>query len=331
MEEPNVVEGHMQALTPRRQETQHNTNLRHLPGVNDSRNYIMITQDILDAFKDRVVKSHKVNLKLNPVRHRNSRRPVVSRRHIPPVPTELSHALLSKSHTSFDLRDFVRNRPVKVFVDDITKYNTSASEIASGSGQEFPEMLKRKPTLLKSSSKLSDSAIKRSMESGDEDGDFPDNIIETVARANTMHVSHAPVLPEIRAAPCPIHVKQNHVRNVTEETNEILSGNVKHLKPNKKDRKTHPIKSISIQQNPASQDNVTRNRVDINVRIPEQFPASTKAPALPKNMSSKDYVMTWLLHGSAPQGSNHFPEIIPSQAKTKSKTKHTPRTHFTDE
>lgn len=169
----------------------------------------------------------------------------------------------------------------------------------------------------------------RSMESGDEDGGVPDDIIERVARANTMHVSHAPVLPEIRAAPCPIHVKQNKGRPV-EEAPESLSGHFKDIKTQKKNRQTHPIRSITIQQNSPSQDNVTKNRVDINVRIPEQFPTH-KPPALPKHMSSKDYVMTWLIHGSAPQGSNHFPEIIPSKVKTKSKTKITPRNLNTNE
>lgn len=178
--------------------------------------------------------------------------------------------------------------------------------------------------------KLEDIEDLWGMESGDEDGEFPDKIIETVARANTMHVTHAPVLPEIRAAPCPIHVKQNTPRGGMEETADSFIGNSKETKSYRKNRETHPIKCISIQQNSPSQNNTVRNRMDINVRIPEQFPTS-KAPALPKNMSSKDYVMTWLIHGSAPQGSNHFPEIIPSQMKTKSKSKYTPRKTYTDE
>lgn len=158
------------------------------------------------------------------------------------------------------------------------------------------------------------------MESGDEDGGIPDNIIEKVARANNMDLSHAPVLPEIRAAPCPMHAKGDHVRSVVDETTNSIIGSV--TKPQRRNRHMHPTKSISMQQNHTSHDHaqVRGNRFDINVRIPEQFP-TTKSPALPKNMSSKDYVMTWLIHGSAPPGSNHFPEIIPSQNKVKNKSK----------
>lgn len=143
----------------------------------------------------------------------------------------------------------------------------------------------------------------------DEGNDLPDDAIDTVARVNVMHTEHAPILPEIRAAPCPIHVKQ-------QSSGQTL----------RSPRRTLPlqtVKNVTIaQSNPSQFNSATTkgHRIDINVRIPEQFPS--KAPALPKNMSSKDYVMTWLIHGSEPQGSNHFPEIVPN---LKTRTKASPR------
>lgn len=168
------------------------------------------------------------------------------------------------------------------------------------------------------------------MESEDEDGGIPDNIIEKVARANSMYLNHAPVLPEIRAAPCPMHVKRDNVRSVVDETPDSIIGNLS--KSQRRNRHVHQTKSMLMQQNHTSQDNVQvrGNRFDLNVRIPEQFP-TTKSPALPKHMSSKDYVMTWLMHGSAPTGSNHFPEIIPNENKVKNKSKLTPRKTYTSE
>lgn len=147
------------------------------------------------------------------------------------------------------------------------------------------------------------------MDSGDEGNDIPDDVIETVARVNTMHIEHAPVLPEIRAAPCQIHSKP------------LSNGQT--LKSPRKSMPLNTLKNVSFSHSNASQLNgVTKgHRIDINVRIPEQFPS--KQPSLPKNMTSKDYVMTWLIHGSDPQGFNHFPEIIPNNSRTR--TKVTPR------
>lgn len=158
MDEANGAEGlHVHAVSsPRQPKTQHGSNFRHLPVIKDTRDYIMITQDILDAFKERVVKSHKVNLKLNPARAKSSRRAALTRRHEAPVSTDKSLLLYSKSHTSYDLQ--VRHRPVKVFVDDITKHNADTSEYTSSSGRrEFQDLLKKKPAI----SRVSDVGIKR--------------------------------------------------------------------------------------------------------------------------------------------------------------------------
>ncbi|KAL4236830.1 hypothetical protein ACF0H5_005217 [Mactra antiquata] len=164
-----------------------------------------------------------------------------------------------------------------------------------------------------------------SLDSGDDVGGFPEDIIETVARANTAHVSNPTVLPEIKAAPCPIHVKRDPKKTGVEESHYWLHNHTRDPGVYKH-RQKQPLKNISTQQNNTSRSVVQMrgNRMDINVRIPEQFP-TPRAPILPKNMSSKDYVMSWLIHGSDPQETNHFPDIVPSTAKTKSKHIGTPR------
>ncbi|XP_052274814.1 uncharacterized protein LOC127874494 isoform X1 [Dreissena polymorpha] len=146
----------------------------------------------------------------------------------------------------------------------------------------------------------------QSMYSEDE-GNFPDNIIETVARANTIATDHAQVLPEIRAAPCQIYTKR-------QENGRALNTDIPSPRRQKHSQLTHQANNTSSQQTQG--DDKT-----INVRLPEQF--STKPPPiLPKKMSSKEFVKTWLVHGSDPQGNNHFPEIIPNPIKTrKSKSK----------
>lgn len=162
MDGSNIVHGQAPPMSsPRRPRTQQSSHFRHLPIIKDSRDYIMITQEILDAFRERVVKSHKVNLKLNPVRLKSSRRQFVGRRHLPPMFSERADVFHNKAHTSFDLHEQVRHRPVKVFVDDITKNSSGTSEAMSGSGQDPHDILKRKPTFVKAQIKKADSVVKR--------------------------------------------------------------------------------------------------------------------------------------------------------------------------
>lgn len=147
----------------------------------------------------------------------------------------------------------------------------------------------------------------------------PDDIIESVAKANSVHIDSGNVLPEIRAAPCPIHVKPERGKG-----QELLYSSNSHAKSPRR-LNTH---TISFPQNDQSSQGLyysprKTNKFDINIRIPEVFPMK---PSLPKKLPSKDFVMTWLLHGSEPTGSNHFPDIIKqrtSSAKVKSKL--TPR------
>ena len=141
----------------------------------------------------------------------------------------------------------------------------------------------------------------------------PDDIIDSVAKANSVQLDNGSVLPEIRAAPCPIHMKRDRGKG-----QELMYSSNTHAKS---PRRLNPH-MISLPQN--DQSSLYHSpRKTMNIRIPEQFPPK---PPLPKQLSSKDFVMTWLIHGSAPQGSNHFPDIVQQRntsIKTKSKT--TPR------
>ena len=143
----------------------------------------------------------------------------------------------------------------------------------------------------------------------------PDDIIDSVAKANSVHIDTGSVLPEIRAAPCPIHTKRERGKG-----QELMYSSNSHAKS---PRRLNPH-MISLPQNEQSslfQSPRKTNRIDLNVKIPEQFPIK---PPLPKKLSSKDFVMTWLIHGSAPPGSNHFPGII-QQKSADIKSKTTPR------
>lgn len=131
----------------------------------------------------------------------------------------------------------------------------------------------------------------------EDEGQKPDAIIDRVARANTVLNEQAQVLPEIRAAPCPIHSKRGDIT------------------PRAKHEHRSPRKQVGHKSEAAVHggQKVVRGRgntMDVSVRIPEQFPATLRQPMLPKNMTSKEYVMTWLIHGSEPNRANHFPDII---------------------
>lgn len=152
-----VSQGHVHAMSShRRPQTQQSrsTNIRHLSVVKETRNYIIITQDMLDAFKERVVKSHKVDLTLNYIHLKNS----VSNRHVPPLSSDRLRLIHTKAQTSLDLREYVRNRPVKVFIDDITKHGVNTKPRSRYGTQG---VVKGKHTLVKTSMKLSGSNSKR--------------------------------------------------------------------------------------------------------------------------------------------------------------------------
>ena len=166
--------------------------------------------------------------------------------------------------------------------------------------------------------------ISRSMNAGDTDDErepHPDDVIETVAKANSVQIETGSVLPEIRAAPCPIHAKRERGKGQS-----LLYSSNSHAKSPRR-LNPHTITfpqsvttSQGIQQSPRKS-----NKFDLNIQIPQQFPIK---PPLPKKLPSKEFVLTWLTYGSEPNGTNHFPDIIHRrhfQNESQAKQKLTPR------
>ncbi|KAH3850474.1 uncharacterized protein LOC127874492 [Dreissena polymorpha] len=281
---------------------------RAAPKLKDTHNlnhYIMITDDMLDAFKQRVAKSSKVTLKLNNVKYKE-RKKTMSKSQFPFVTGDRRRGMHGKCYSSLDLKDAIAHRPVRVFVDDITQcfsrsvtlndvddnVNVLGGDVYSGSHRWRSKHVELA------------SQVHRSMDAEDE-GNFRDTVVETVARANTTVTEHAQVLPEIRAAPCPIHTKRHEIYGAF--STDIRSP------------RRHTHLQFAHQANNISSPQTKEERKSTNVRIPHQIPPTKPPPMLPRNMSSKDYVMTWLVHGSDPSESNHFPEIIPNTMKSPNK------------
>lgn len=150
------------------------------------------------------------------------------------------------------------------------------------------------------------------MDSGSDGLDFPDDAIDKVAKANTATMQSTHVLPEVRASPCPIHVKKDRKSDMLYMTNH--HGGHLHTKP-----------ELSRKRLVLPKDNQRVTGRDIltsrtNKSFPDNRPPHRSI--LPSHMSSKDFVMSWLLHGSEPEGQSHFPDIVKQDgAKVKRKPK----------
>lgn len=145
--------------TQRRPQTEQNSSFQRLPLVKDTSNYIFITQDILDAFKDKVVQSHKITLKLNTFR-KKERQQSSQRNNLPNLLPEKFRLLHGKAYTSLDLRDMVPRRPVRVFVDDITQQ--AHSPVDQTNDFKGNDLMKINTSFKKQKSNISpDSTIKR--------------------------------------------------------------------------------------------------------------------------------------------------------------------------
>ncbi|KAL3867663.1 hypothetical protein ACJMK2_040534, partial [Sinanodonta woodiana] len=161
------------------------------------------------------------------------------------------------------------------------------------------------------------------MDSCDDDLNFPDDIIDTVAKANCAKVEPSSILPEIRASPCQIHTKRDRKTDLNVSTNHHF-GKV----PDSSKKKQSSVQPVSLYKDSSHGMNITVRKTVVEIptdkdgRESENFQVR-KRPALPKHMSSKEYVMSWLIHGSAPNGTNHFPDILPSDKTSKHRS--TPR------
>ena len=131
----------------------------------------------------------------------------------------------------------------------------------------------------------------------------PDYVIESVAKANSVQIETGSVLPEIRAAPCPIHIKRERGKGQSLlYSSNSHAKSPRRLNPHTVTFPQNDNPSQGLQQSPRK-----ANKFDLNIRIPEQFPLK---PPLPKKLPSKEFVLTWLTYGSEPNGANHFPDII---------------------
>ena len=142
------------------------------------------------------------------------------------------------------------------------------------------------------------------MDSASEGFDFPDDAIEKVAKANCVKMDATQILPEVHASPCAFHTKK--------DKRDMLygyggaNGNVSPLsfRPHKS-FKGSVSSSKERFRNPVS-------RIEINQSRREPPPLIN---TLPRGMPSKEFVMTWLMHGSEPSGKSHFPEIVDGEKK----------------
>ncbi|KAK6179171.1 hypothetical protein SNE40_011591 [Patella caerulea] len=137
----------------------------------------------------------------------------------------------------------------------------------------------------------------------------PDDVIDMVARAN-VNDEHSDVLPKlINSKPCLMHGRGSDRKDL------IYSSN-------------YHAKTYSPQRFNTSNigGELCIDTTEICELQPHNIiPAKRQYPRqLPKELPSKEFVMSWLNHGSEPQGSNHFPEVISKSAKAKNKRRFTP-------
>jgi len=114
--------------TQRRPQTVQNANnngFPNIPLVKEASDYIFITQEILDAFKERLVKSHKVNLNWQPHRKKDiSKGSSKSGSSFSSLSGKFRF-LHDKANTCLGFKEMTLRRPVRVFVDDITQRQTA--------------------------------------------------------------------------------------------------------------------------------------------------------------------------------------------------------------
>ncbi|XP_063408369.1 uncharacterized protein LOC134691923 isoform X2 [Mytilus trossulus] len=152
----------------------------------------------------------------------------------------------------------------------------------------------------------------RTMGSESDGYDFCDDAIEKVAKANSVRLETTQILPEVSASTCAFHTKSDRLKN---ELLYMSNHHAGHL-PQKRLR---PKAVSNIPINPRKRIPKIPSGMDIRQleRDIEKYP---KFPsALPGHMPSKEFVMTWLLHGSEPE--HHFPELTTPRDKKPSKLK----------
>lgn len=146
----------------------------------------------------------------------------------------------------------------------------------------------------------------RNMDTSSDGFDLPEDAIDKVARANSVRTDSAQILPEVRASPCAIHFKKDKKSDLL-FYNNYQTGQ-------------HSPSAVrkSFSKNLFTRDG-RKLRGSDNIH-PDRRQPPALMNTLPRGMPSKEFVMTWLMHGSEPGGKSHFPDIvIPDGRPKKSK------------
>ncbi|KAK3091668.1 hypothetical protein FSP39_021686 [Pinctada imbricata] len=144
----------------------------------------------------------------------------------------------------------------------------------------------------------------RAVDSASDGFDFPDDAIDKVAKANCVKMDAAQILPEVHASPCAFHHKRDRRSDLLFLNNH--NGASGPASPSFRNKSS--VSSKDKFRNPVS-------RIEINPPHRERKEPPPLINTLPRGMPSKEFVMTWLMHGSEPSSKNHFPEITENDKK----------------
>ncbi|GFN83059.1 hypothetical protein PoB_000956500 [Plakobranchus ocellatus] len=166
------------------------------------------------------------------------------------------------------------------------------------------------------------------------------DLIEAVAQANDASDSAA-TLPRLQSSPCAIHSRayqqQHHLpmyrqqqlqqRNYSsnEPRNDLLystnchGGQVRRSSSqasgNSGRRSTKSNNSGELRRQEEERIKMEREKTfkqDVLAGKAQRY----FRPSLPNEMPSQDFVSSWLIHGSQPEGQSHFPDLIPDHNKS---------------
>lgn len=122
--------------------------------------------------------------------------------------------------------------------------------------------------------------------------------IEKVAMANLVKVEGSHILPEIRASPCRLHTKHSN------KTSKLLLDSSHHSNNSKWPTETQ-TKEGQIKE--YTEKGMYR---DDPIHGSSNNFQSIQMSSLPSNMPTKEFVTSWIMHGSEPSGAIHFPGIV---------------------
>ncbi|XP_012941585.1 uncharacterized protein LOC101858430 [Aplysia californica] len=148
--------------------------------------------------------------------------------------------------------------------------------------------------------------------------------IDSVARANDVadDIAGSAFLPEVRSSPCPIYSRNQQQLGVSlhqqlqhqrsDARNDLLYSTNCH--GGQTTHRTHSRGSPRSASSHVNMESAVQMERDLTFQRDVQAGKAQKyaRPILPKEMTSHDFVKSWLQHGSEPkpQVASHFPDII---------------------